>query len=290
MSCIEVLSGGVYTTIQDKGRKGFRSFGIPISGAMDHLSIDLGNSLLGNNLNSTAMEMTIGGPKLLFHNQATICISGADISAKINERPIKTNVSEVIKTGEVLSFGKLMYGCRAYLCVKGGFNTTQHFGSYSTYDQGNLGIPVIKKGAAIPFNPDQISQPNINSRIKPSDSLFNQKAIPVTPGPEYDLINEEFLSEEYEINIDSNRMGYRLSGKKNFSHQSSILTSTVMPGTIQLPPSGNPVILMRDCQTTGGYPRVLQVTEFGINILAQKKPGDKIMFKVINSNCKEHFL
>ena len=281
MSCIEVLSGGVYTTIQDKGRKGFRSFGIPISGAMDHLSIDLGNSLLGNSLNLAAMEMTIGGPKLLFHDQATICISGADISAKINERPVKTNVAEIINKGEVLSFGKLMYGCRAYLCIKGGFNTTQHFGSYSTYDQGNLGYPLIKIGTVLSFNPDQILQPNINSRIKPSDSLFNQKAIPVTPGPEYDLIDKESLMEEYEINANSNRMGYRLSGKMNYPHQNSILTSTVMPGTVQLPPSGDPVVLMRDCQTTGGYPRVLQVTEFGINILAQKKPGDKVLFQLV---------
>lgn len=281
MSSIEVLSGGVYTTLQDKGRKGFRSFGIPISGAMDHLSIDLGNYLLGNNLNTAAMEITIGGPKLLFHDQATICISGADISAKINERPVRTNVTEVIKKGEMLSFGKLMYGCRAYLCIKGGFNTTQYFGSYSTYDQGSLGTPVIKKGAVISFNPDQILQPHFNSRIKPSDSLFNQKAIPVTPGPEYDLIDEEFLSEKYEINASSNRMGYRLSGKKNFPHQNSILTSTVMSGTVQLPPSGDPVVLMRDCQTTGGYPRVLQVTEFGVNILAQKKPGDKLIFQLV---------
>jgi len=281
MNTIEVLSAGLYSSIQDRGRKGFRSFGVPLSGAMDQLSADLGNSILGNSVDSPLLEITITGPKLLFNQQAIISITGADISAKIENRHIKTNVPVVIQKDEVLSFGKLIYGVRAYICIMGGFDLDKALGSYSSYDKANLGIPIIKKGTVLSFNPNGGLLPNANSRIKPNASLFGENLIPATPGPEYHIITKKFFDQSFEISRDSNRMGYRLSASNEFTHQRSILTSTVMPGTVQLPPSGDPVVLMRDCQTTGGYPRILQVTELGINTLAQKKPGDRIKFQII---------
>ncbi|MFT7033870.1 MAG: biotin-dependent carboxylase-like uncharacterized protein [Cyclobacteriaceae bacterium] len=280
MNSIEVLSAGLYSSIQDRGRKGFRSFGVPLSGAMDQLSADLGNAILGNNFDTPVLETTMIGPKLLFNQETTICITGADMSPKINYRSIKTNVAEVVKKGEILSFSKLIYGFRAYICIKGGFDSVEILGSQSTYEKANLSDHILKKGTILALNPNGSLLANAHSRIKPNDSLFSKKIIPATPGPEYHLINEKFLEEDFEITNDSNRMGYRLTNGNKFTHQTSILTSTVIPGTVQLPPSGHPVVLMRDCQTTGGYPRILQVTELGINILAQKQPGERIKFQI----------
>ena len=282
MSAIEILSPGLYTTVQDRGRIAYRAFGIPVSGAMDQLSADLGNKLLGNDLSAPVLEITMVGPKLLFQDKAIIAISGADLSAQINGQLIKTNTILTIDSGDVLSFGKLKYGCRAYLCTENGFDVPVHFGSFSTYEKAQLGFPVLKKGMKLHYqNNSDLDFPK-NSRIKPSGFLFEENTIDVVPGPEYYLMNKKFLSEKFEITRDSNRMGYRLKGMLSFSHSNSILTTTVMPGTIQLPPSGDPVVLMKDCQTTGGYPRILQVTEMGINIMAQKKPGDTVTFKLVH--------
>ena len=121
MNSIDVLSAGFYTTIQDQGRKGVRSFGIPVSGAMDQLNADLGNKMLGNSLNAAVLEITMTGPKLLFNHSANICITGADMSADINGRAVKTNIGVTVEKGEILKFGKLKYGFRSYLCIKGGF-------------------------------------------------------------------------------------------------------------------------------------------------------------------------
>jgi len=282
MSVIEVLSPGLYTTVQDRGRIGYRAFGIPVSGSMDQLSADLGNKLLGNDSNAPVLEITMVGPKLLFQDKANIAITGADLSAQVNGELLKTNTIVCINSEDVLSFGKLKYGCRAYLCIQNGFDVPAHFGSCSTYEKAQLGLPVLKKGMKLHYQNNSNLNFHQNSRIKPSSFLFKENTIAVIPGPEYNLMNEKFLSETFEITQDSNRMGYRLNGMLGFSHSKSILTSSVMPGTIQLPPSGNPVVLMRDCQTTGGYPRILQVTEMGINILVQKKPGDLIKFRLVD--------
>ena len=282
MSVIEVLSPGLYTTVQDKGRTGYRAFGIPVSGAMDQLSADLGNKLLGNDSNAPVLEITMVGPKLLFQDNANIAITGADLSAQVNGKSLKTNTIVTTRSGDVLSFGKLKYGCRAYLCIQNDFDVPVHFGSSSTYEKAQLGLPVLKKGMKLNYQSNSILDFHQYSRIKPSSFLFEKNTIDVIPGPEYNLMNEKFLSEKFEITQDSNRMGYRLKGTLSYSHSNSILTSTVMPGTIQLPPSGDPVVLMKDCQTTGGYPRILQVTEMGINILAQKKPGDKVKFRLVD--------
>ncbi|MEQ6120340.1 biotin-dependent carboxyltransferase family protein [Reichenbachiella sp. MALMAid0571] len=278
MSVIEVLSPGLYTTVQDRGRTRFRSFGIPVSGCMDQLSADLGNNLLDNDSNAPVLEITMMGPQLLFQDKANIVITGADLSARIDGKLLKTNTIVTINSGDVLSFGKLKYGCRTYLCIQNGFDVPAHFGSCSAYEKAQLGLPVLKKGMKLYYQNNSTPIFHQNSRIKPSNLLFEENTVDVVPGPEYHLMNEKLLSETFEITRDSNRMGYRLKGVLSYSHSGSILTSTVMPGTVQLPPSGDPVVLMKDCQTTGGYPRILQVTEMGINILAQKKPGDQIKF------------
>lgn len=282
MSVIEILSPGLYTTVQDRGRIGYRAFGIPVSGAMDQLSADLGNKLLGNDSNAPALEINMVGPKLLFQDNANIAITGADLSAQVNGKSLKTNTIVTTRSGDVLSFGKLKYGCRAYLCIQNGFDVPVHFGSCSTYEKAQLGLPVLKKGMKLHFQDNSNLGLHQNSRIKPSSFLFEENTIDVFPGPEYNQMNEKFLSETFEITQDSNRMGYRLKGALSYRHSKSILTSIVIPGTIQLPPSGNPVVLMRDCQTTGGYPRILQVTEMGINVLAQKKPGDQVKFRLVD--------
>lgn len=281
MKEVEVLSPGIYSSIQDMGRTGYRAFGIPVSGSMDQVSPALGNSILGNDINAPVLEMTLSGVKLLFSASASIAVCGADMSASINNQPIGVNKVESINPGDILAFGTARVGCRTYLCVKNGFNVKQQFGSSSTYHQAGLGFPLLKKGMKLYYDDTNSEQHTSLSRVKPPSFLYNTQSIEVMAGPEYHIMEKEILSDVFKIGADSNRMGYRLTGNKSHKHSESILTSTVMPGTVQLPPSGNPVILMRDCQTTGGYPRVLQVTEMGINVLAQKKPGDEITFEMI---------
>lgn len=281
MKEIEVLVPGIYSSIQDMGRPGYRAFGIPVSGAMDQVSPALGNSMLGNHVDAATLEMTFSGAKLLFHASASLAICGADMNPTVNNQPIGMNKVENVNAGDTLAFGRAKMGCRTYVCIKYGFSVKKQYGSSSTYFPAGLGLSLLKKGMKLYFDDASHGQVPSFSRIKPPSFLFKSTKIEVTPGPEYHLLGKELLSCNFQISADSNRMGYRLEGPGNHAHSESILTSTVMPGTIQLTPAGNPVVLMRDCQTTGGYPRVLQVTEMGINILAQKRPGDEISFVMV---------
>ncbi len=275
---IEVLATGLYSSIQDMGRCGYRAYGVPVAGAMDIQSLQLGNLLAGNSPHTAALEITLIGPKLHFSAPALIVLSGADLSATVNGRRLLTHRPELIQRGETLSFGRAQYGCRAYLCIKGGFDVPQVFNSASTYAPAGLGLPVLTKGMRLHFTPYENVAPNTGSRTRPSSALFESEVLEAYQGPEFDNAKVEFLHSVFTVSQQSNRMGYRLDTANDFSHSHSILTSAVQPGTVQLPPSGKPVVLMKDCQTTGGYPRILQLTEQAICILAQKKPGDTVRF------------
>ena len=282
---VEILSPGLYTTIQDRGRVGYRGFGVPTSGAMDRLSAAMANRLLNNHIDAPVMEITLSGPKLRFNAPAVIAIAGADLSPRLNHMSINPGTAYSVVAGDIVTFGEAKLGTRCYLAVKGGFLVESILNSASFY-KAITGKDRFLKGDTINMAKHEPGTAMFNASLKTEKELFTAKEIACTPGPEFEILNLEaskrIFSQEFEITPDNNRMGYRLlSEPLPYPGDFSMLTSAVLPGTVQLTPSGQLITLMQDCQTTGGYPRVLQLTLRGINCLAQKKAGDKFRFASI---------
>ncbi|MGS2725990.1 5-oxoprolinase subunit C family protein [Psychroserpens sp. BH13MA-6] len=278
---VEVLKTGLLDTVQDLGRLGYAEYGVPISGVMDRYSAAVANGILGNSLNAAVIEIIATGPKLQFEIDTQLCISGANISPKINDLPIANNQCVFITKGEILSFGKLLYGCRAYIAIAGGFLTPSVLGSRSMY-QTITKSSQLSKGAKIKIAEAQKKQPPNYATVAVNDLHFNSEILEVYKGPEFELLNqiqqEWLFRTTFTLSNKSNRMAYQIEETLSNDLQ-DIITSLVLPGTIQLTPSGQMIILMRDCQTTGGYPRILQLEEASINRLSQKIFGSKIRLK-----------
>jgi biotin-dependent carboxylase-like uncharacterized protein len=252
--------------------------GIPQAGYMDTYAAKMANALLKNDEGAALIEITFGQGKFKFTSDTYICITGGDFSPKINEKLIKMQSVYPIKKDSVLSFGKRVNGARVYLSVKGGIQTETVYGSRSYFEgitQKKLG-----KGAMLPILPIQKDTDNSFSRVRVSEKHFTTIYLPCLKGPEFSKLNNEQqrkLFTPFSISDDNNRVGYRLKESLE-NNLSSILTSAVLPGTVQLTPSGKCIILMQDCQVTGGYPRILQLSEIGIARVSQKISGDKIQF------------
>lgn len=283
---VKVLQPGLYTSIQDMGRFGYRNFGVPVSGAMDSISAGFANALLNNNKNDAVMEITMVGPKLIFMASTNIVITGAEMSAELNNNPILNYKVYSVQNGDILSFGKLKKGIRCYLAVSGGFQPEIILKSRSFY-VGITSQGLLKKNDLVSFEHQEIKNDNnkqpkgtINTKIP----FYDINVIEVFKGTEFELFSskeqKKLLSATFTVSNDNNRMGYRME-EDAVKHTKSIITSLVLPGTVQLLPSGKLIILMKDAQTTGGYPRVFQLTEKSIAILAQKRAGDTIKLKLI---------
>ena len=283
---IKILSPGFFTSVQDEGRFGYGKFGVPVSGAMDKYSAKLANHILSNEDNDAILEITLGSCKLLFNEQTIISITGADFSPKINNQKVLLKSSIEIQEGDVLTFNKPSFGVRCYLAVKGGFQTEAVLKSRSFYS-GITPQNRLQKNDELPFKSYDNSFIKTRSSIKEQTTHFKCTAIEVYTGPEYNLLNElqkeQFSNTLFTISKENSRMGYRLQEHIE-NDLGSLLTSAVLPGTVQLTPSGKLIILMRDCQITGGYPRILQLTESSINNLAQKTTGDTFTFKIAPLN------
>ena len=282
---IEVLTSGFYTSIQDLGREHYQQYGVPFSGVMDRTSALMANKFLKNKREDALLEITMTGPKLRFNQSTKICITGADMQAQINSNPIDLNKVHIISVGDVLSFGRLQYGFRTYLAVAGGIQSKLVLGSRSWY------VPVtkkgvIKKGELLAIVDTKTNEEHQHSILKMDSNHFTTTYIDVYKGPEFDLLPKVYQQKLFEgsftISKCNNRMAYQLDSLIN-ANVPSIITSLVLPGTVQLTPAGKLIILMRDGQTTGGYARVLQLSENAINVLSQKFTGSEIVF-VLKSN------
>ena len=278
------LLSGFHVTVQDLGRFGHRSNGVPTSGVMDIYSAKLANMLLNNNEDDAVLEITFGACKLQFDCDCMISITGADFSAKINNSLIHLNTAIPLKKGTILSFGKRNYGVRTYLAIAKGFQTQSVLGSRSMY-QGITSNSIIKRGTVLPIDTDQIIKSVSFSSVKVNSSHFNAEVLECYEAPEFDLLSvlqkKQLLNTLFTISADNSRMGYKL--EETLAENSlSMLTSSVLPGTVQLTPSGKLIVLMKDCQATGGYPRVLQMTENAINQLGQKTTGNQFHLKMVS--------
>lgn len=280
---LKVLKAGFFTTIQDTGRFGLLNKGVPVSGQMDMVTAQKVNQLLENESTDAVMEITMTGPTLEFEDDTYICYGGSEMSVTLNNEPLDAYTVQKIHRGDILSYGRLKKGFRNYLGIKNGFKTKKVLGSRSFY------FPLTDKSRItdrMEIEYDTISNfEPILPELK-VDSILDETVLKVSPGPEHDLLTDDQLDalfhNEFTVAKENNRMAYQLNGMIT-PHQISMLTSATMPGTVQLTPSGKLIILMKDGQTTGGYPRMLQLTDEAIAILAQKKSGDKLSFAYANS-------
>ena len=283
---ILILSDSIQTSVQDLGRKGYRSFGVPISGAMDKYSAILANKLLNNAEDLPVLEMTMSGPKIMFEDHTLFVLTGADLSPALNGEPIQMNHAYSVKTSDVLSFGKMNMGVRAYLGVKGGFLTEKVLGSYSMYE-GITPKSIVKKGDRLRIASYDSELEITASKIKVKPSHFTTNKLEVTKGPEFNRLTKEqrdkLFSMTFKIDPLCNRMGDQLKNKFPPLKNNEIITSITIPGTVQITPSGKLIVMMRDCPTTGGYARILQLTDMAINQLAQKKENDRFKFDLESS-------
>src|SRR5690606_31981337 len=275
---VNILKSGFYTTVQDTGRYGYRDKGVPVSGVMDAFSAFQVNTLLENEKNAAVLEITMTGPTLEFQEDTYIALGGADMMATINNGEIQGYKVYKINSGDVLAFVTLQKGFRTYLGIKDGFRTESVLGSRSFY-RPITGNDSLKTGSSIPYLACKHFEPKI-AKMK-LDTVLDDRDLEVFRGPEFEQLTDRQLgklfSNKFSIAKENNRMAYQLNEGIEGS-TGSMLTSATLPGTVQLTPSGKLIVLMKDGQTTGGYPRILQLTDHSISILAQKRSGDPIHF------------
>lgn len=277
---LEIVSAGLFSTIQDMGRYGYRNLGVPTSGVMDQYSAQLANALLDNDADCALIECTFTGVSIIFHCDTYIAITGAKCGIRLNHKAVKSHRVIQVHSGSILKMTTISNGIRTYLAVAGGFDSPKVLNSYSFYSNITYKSK-LEKGDVLKIN--NISK-NIKNRstIKINNNHFTQKTIQVMKGPEYDQLDKrvklDLLRGRYKVSSQSNRMAYRLIHQNINLKAKEIITSGVQTGTVQLTPSGEVIILMRDCQTTGGYARVLQLTDQAINQLSQKQAGRVISF------------
>ena len=286
-SCmIKVLKPGICTTIQDLGRFGYRSQGVPVSGSMDSISAGFANALLNNNANDALIEITLSGPKLLFTELTNIVLTGAEMSPLLNDEPIQNYRIYKVVDGDILSFGELKKGLRCYLAVHGGLDSDTVLNSKSYYEDITSQW-CLKKNDVLSYRSGVNEIENHESNIKNMSPFYDTNTLEVFKGPDLALFSskeqEKILSSTYTVSKDNNRMGYQME-EISVEHDKSIITSPVLPGTVQLTPAGKLIILLKDAQTTGGYPRVLQLTEKSISILAQKNVGNKLHLNLVSTD------
>ncbi len=278
---LKVLKSGFFLSVQDLGRLGHRHIGVPISGVLDTIAVKRANKMLKNDPSDSVLEITMTGPTLLFEADTYICLAGALMSATLNNKPIENYQVVKVSKGDILSYGRLENGFRNYLAIKGGFRIAEVLGSRSQY------FPItpskcITDGEEIPFDEIKAFDPSL-TEVK-MKKYFETGTLEVHKGPEFSILTDrqlgEVFSKTFTVSKANNRMAYQLSELIE-GHKHSMLTSGTLPGTVQFTPAGRLIILMKDGQTTGGYPRILQLSEESICVLAQKKLGDSLEFKLL---------
>jgi biotin-dependent carboxylase-like uncharacterized protein len=289
MKVFKVLKPGLFTTVQDLGRYGYLKFGVPISGAMDTFSLVAANLLVENNPNDACLEITLIGPELLALANTQIAVTGGSISLKIDGESAPMWQTLEIKEGDVISFGKMNSGCRAYMAIAGGIKTPIILGSRSTYVRGEFGGlngRQLKDGDTIEAfkTPPRKIVYKMPEELTPE--LPNHIHARVIMGPQAEMFTEKgietFLSSKYKVTSEADRMGYRLEGPIiEHKIKADIVSDALLPGAVQVPKDGKPILIMRDAQTTGGYPKIAVVITPDVSRLGQAKPNDTIEFSKI---------
>ncbi|MDR2363229.1 MAG: biotin-dependent carboxyltransferase family protein [Spirochaetaceae bacterium] len=291
---MKILQAGPLTTVQDRGRFGFMALGFSPSGAMDDFSFTLANILAGNDEGEAALEMTVAGISAVFDGPAVIVLTGADISPRIDGKPAAMNRALAVGAGSVLSSSFAQGGgCRSYLAVAGGLDLPPVLGSRSTNLKagiGGLGGRKLRSEDYLPFRAPCSVLPAMEKRVyegRPPAGGSDPLVLHVVPGVQEDRFSPEgirtFYTSAYTLSPDSDRMGIRFAGPPVESMRGTdIVSDGIAAGAVQIPNSGQPVVLMRDRQTTGGYAKIGTVAGTDLCLLAQLFPGTPVRFKKIS--------
>ncbi|PZE19344.1 biotin-dependent carboxyltransferase family protein [Paenibacillus xerothermodurans] len=304
---MKVMRPGLLTSVQDLGRYGYQKQGVIVSGAMDPYSLRIANLLVGNHEGEAALELTLMGPELSIEQDTLLSITGGNLSPAIDGTPVPMWRPVYVKAGTVLSFGPCKSGCRAYLAVAGGFDIPQVMGSKSTYLRAGIGGlhgRALATGDILQQQPPgeasgrvrQALAAKIGARSCAAASWYTERGymlagtgevkVRAMRGTQFDKFNEDsqrhFFGEPFQVTPQSDRMGYRLSGEAlMLKAPQEMISEAVTLGTVQVPPDGNPIVLLADRQTAGGYPRIAQIAAVDIAKIAQMQPGKKIVFEEI---------
>jgi len=293
IAAFEVLDAGILTTIQDLGRFGFSQFGVPPSGALDSFSLRAGNLLAGNEEGEAGLETTIMGLKLKALKEVIIAVTGGNLSPLLNGEPLEMWRSHLLVEGDILTIKGVRTGCRAYLAIGGGIAVPKTMGSKSTFLSGRFGGlegRALKKGDILytkdmPTRLDKIGIPFPSDWIPP---LEKEAIVRVVPGPQDHHFTspgfQTFQSSSYRVTPNSDRMGIRLEGpriERRSDVEESIISESLVPGNIQVPGDGKPIIILNE-SVTGGYTKIATLISTDLPKVAQLKPGDRIRFGVVS--------
>ena len=288
---MHILDPGPLATVQDLGRRGHRDLGVPLSGAMDPLALQVANGLVGNGRGAAAIEVTWGGLNAALTAGVVFAVTGADIEVMINGEAVPMWTTCRASRGDILTFGSASRGLRSYLAIAGGVEVPLVMGSRSTYIRGGFGGLCgrpLAGGDVIEVGP--APHPPAPFRRAPHDLIppyADQSPLRVVLGPQEDLITPEgvatFLSEPYRVTDRCDRMGMILSGPRiSHRHGPDIVSDGTIPGVVQIPGNGWPAILGADCQTTGGYVKIATVIGADLPLAAQLVPGACVRFKALS--------
>lgn len=299
---IRILNGGFLTTVQDMGRYGSQETGMAVSGVMDTRAAALADILVGNDENEAVLEVTMMGPIMEFTEDELIAVTGGDLGVKVDGNPLPRYEAVLIKAGQTVSFGGMYGGSRAYVAFAGGLDVPVVMGSRSTNLKAKIGgIEGRKLGAGdeIGFRSPKTWLPNMAARKLLLPELSSREhTLRVVMGPQDDCFTEEgistFLGSAYTISNEYDRMGCRMEGPV-IAHKNGgdIITDGISFGAVQVPSHGNPIVMMADHQTTGGYTKIANVISVDLPVLAQCMPGMKIHFEKVTVDeaqelyCKE---
>lgn len=283
---ITILKPAVQTTVQDLGRHGFRHLGVGAAGAMDRLSLTIGNWLVGNDAGAAALELCMPPASIRLDATCAIALTGADAQARLDSVPVAVGRRVSVSAGQVLELSAARTGCRAYLCISGGIDVPKVLGSRSTdlpAAMGGLDGRLLRRDDVLRILPSTTASRETAGVLLPE----MRRAIRAMPAPEFDGFGREssdmFFESSWRVTARSNRMGYRLEGPALRRQATQELKShAVFPGIVQVPGNGAPIVLMADAQVTGGYPRIAVVIAADQWRLAQIPPGASIRFERCN--------
>lgn len=294
---LHFISPGLQTSVQDLGRPGLMHCGIPRGGAADPLALQFANLLLGNPADNPALEITLIGPEIEFHCDLSIAVCGGQFEMTLNDNSVGNDEVIPVRRGDTLQFGRLHSGARAYLALAGQMDIPPLFASASTHLQsgfGGLSGSAVKKGDTIPVR---------HSRNTKQRRLEAQYRLRYTSHPQLRLVTgaeegyfdpdsrERLYSETYQVSAQSNRMGIRLSGAElHCMEKAQVMSSGLCPGTVQVPPSGQPIVSFVEGQTIGGYPRIAHVISADQHLLGQLQAHDRVSFARVSTAQAQEIL
>lgn len=288
MSALHVVKPGLLTTVQDLGRWGRQAIGVPVAGPMDPFSHRLANALVSNEPGAATLEITLIGPEVVFEDERVSAVTGAAFDLSLDGQPVQGSRAFLARRGARLTFGQRRRGSRAYLAVGGGLAVPLVLGSRATHVLsriGGFGGRALQAGDRVPLG----ARPAEFRKARAFEPA-NERAIPdrhaqvrILPGPHQDRFVpgafDRLQSTPYAIANESDRMGFRLRGPAIEHRTDASMISDATPlGVLQVPASGQPVLLMADRQTTGGYPAIATVIAADIGLAGQLAPGDTISF------------